>query len=127
LKSVLGVPVFGLLYYYTASLIWAAIGIALVQLTTLLAYDIPAGDWVARGSLAPGARFQTATLRTLTIRALPLGITMMLISLHANAPRFIVEKYVGAAGLGIFAAIAYLPLAGVMVINAIGSAASPRL
>ena len=72
-------------------------------------------------------RFQPATLRKLARRTLPLGITMMLISLHANAPRFIIEKYVGASGLGIFAAITYLSLAGAMVVNAVGSAASPRL
>jgi O-antigen/teichoic acid export membrane protein len=129
LKSSLVLPVFGLLYYYTASLACAAAGVALAHLTTLLTYDMPASHRVGHGVM-PGSgapRFQPAALRKLAKRALPLGITMMLISLHANAPRFIIEKYLGSSGLGVFAAIAYLSLAGAMVVNAIGSAASPRL
>jgi O-antigen/teichoic acid export membrane protein len=129
--------VFGLLYYYTASLACAAAGGASVHFATLLTYDLQACHRVMHGSDTPGIRapfrvlerprFQPATLRKLARRALPLGITMMLISLNANAPRFIIEKYAGASGLGIFAAIAYMSLAGAMVVNAIGSAASPRL
>jgi len=137
LKSALILPVFGLLYYHTANLACAVTGVAFVQLTTLLTYDTQASHWVLHGSGAPGLhapfrvlerpRFHSATLRKLAKRALPLGITMMLISLHANAPRFIIDKYVGASGLGIFAAIAYLSMAGAIIVTAAGSAAAPRL
>jgi O-antigen/teichoic acid export membrane protein len=59
--------------------------------------------------------------------ALPLGLVMMLISLNTNIPRYFVQRYLGERGLGIFAAIAYLQVAGTTVVGALGRSASPRL
>jgi O-antigen/teichoic acid export membrane protein len=52
---------------------------------------------------------------------------MMLISFNANIPRYFIERYLGEQELGIFAALAYLMVAGGMVVNALGESASPRL
>ena len=57
----------------------------------------------------------------------PLGISMMLISLNTNIPRYFVQHYLGAHDLGIFAALSYLVVAGSTVTNALGQAATPRL
>jgi O-antigen/teichoic acid export membrane protein len=59
--------------------------------------------------------------------ALPLGLVMMLISLNSNISRYYVEHYSGQRDLGIFAALSYLMVIGTVIINALGSAASPRL
>jgi len=52
---------------------------------------------------------------------------MMLISLNSNIPRYFIERFLGPADLGIFAALAYLMVGERMIINALGQAAAPRL
>jgi len=56
-----------------------------------------------------------------------LGFTALLISLNTNIPRYFVERYLGEYELGIFAAIAYLVVAGTTVMLALGQSALPRL
>ena len=52
---------------------------------------------------------------------------MMLASLNTNIPRYFIEHYWGERELGIFAALAYLVVAGNTVVGALGQSASPRL
>ena len=66
------------------------------------------------------------TLR-LAREAAPLGLVMLLGSLAANAPRYVVELFLGTEALGYFAAVASLLLIGSTIMNAVGQAASPRL
>jgi O-antigen/teichoic acid export membrane protein len=58
---------------------------------------------------------------------LPLGVAALLISLNGNLPRYVIADRFGEAELGVFAAMAYLAVAGGMLVNALGQAASPRL
>jgi O-antigen/teichoic acid export membrane protein len=62
--------------------------------------------------------------------ALPLGLVMMLFSLSANLPNYFIVANLGQnaeAELGIFNAIAYLMVAGNIIVGALGDSASPRL
>ena len=59
--------------------------------------------------------------------ALPLGTVMMLISLNTSIPRYFVEHFLGERDLGIFASLAYVQVAGMTVVGALGQSASPRL
>jgi len=59
--------------------------------------------------------------------ALPIGIVIMLGSLTLNTPRYVIEHDLGANQLGIFAAMAYVVVAGTTVINALVQATGPRL
>lgn len=63
----------------------------------------------------------------LFIATVPLGVVTTLGSLNANVPRYFVEHYMGKADLGVFAALAYLVIAGNLVINALGQSAVARL
>jgi O-antigen/teichoic acid export membrane protein len=58
--------------------------------------------------------------------ALPMGIVMMLVSLYLNMPRYFIEDQLGPGELGIYAALAYLMVAGHMVMLAVGQAVTPR-
>ena len=67
-------------------------------------------------------------LRKLAILSFPLGLVMLLISLNDNIPRYFIEglpngKYL----LGIFGALAYLMVAGTMLVNALGESTVARL
>jgi O-antigen/teichoic acid export membrane protein len=52
---------------------------------------------------------------------------MALVSLNGNIPRYFVEHYQGERELGIYAALAYVVVAGTIVVNALGQSAVPRL
>ena len=58
-----------------------------------------------------------------TSAALPLTLAGLLISLNTNLPRYFIEIHLGEASLGIFSAMAYLIVAGGMLITSLGQAA----
>lgn len=71
--------------------------------------------------------FSIKKFKELTMLTFPLGLALMLGSLNTNLPRIFVERYLGEASLGYFAAIAYLLVAGNIFIQAIGQATTPRM
>ncbi len=117
--------------WLTGSIVWGAAALALTWALVLFLFDIPNGRHMWRATTTPAERqawqFNSRTLLRLSWLALPLGIVMMLISLNTNLPRYFIEEYLGESELGIFAALSYLIIAGQMVVNALGEAASPRL
>ena len=128
--------------FLTGSVLWGAVGLAAVWLVVLMSYDVrsvslvlgndlPKPNGVTSrvaellGALRPRWRF--GKLTTLTWLAVPLGVVMMLGSLSANIPRYFIQHDLGSRDLAFFAAMAYLLVAGNMVVNALGQSASPRL
>ncbi len=124
----------------TGSVLWGALALAAVWLVVLAAYDVPAAALVIRTSGKSGLRLRwgivTAALRPgwrvaglwrLARETLPLGFVMMLIALNRNMPRYFIERSMGERELGIFAAIAYIQVAGTTVVDAVCQSASPRL
>lgn len=136
LKGSLSLLFLGLAFALTGSVVWAAFGWGVASLLVLLGYDLRNIQTILRpADSAPNTllidrmapRFHAATIRQLAWLALPLGITMLLISLNANIPQYFIERFIGESGVGIFAAIAYLITAGTIVISALGQSASPRM
>jgi O-antigen/teichoic acid export membrane protein len=129
--------------YLTRSVAWGVLGLGLAWALVLLGYDIRnsalalsqaspralAGPTLGKVRQAYKVRPHWAirTLGRLTWLALPLGLVMTLVNLNLNIPRYFVERYLGERELGIFAAMAYIMVAGVMVVTALGQAATPRL
>jgi O-antigen/teichoic acid export membrane protein len=121
-RGLLSAAGLGVTLWLTHSLLAAVALVALARAAVLAAYDRPrasAGESLARTSL----RNQFAIFRT----ALPLGIALMLISLTANLPRYAIERRLGTAELGAFAAAASFLTVGGTAVNALGQAATPRL
>jgi O-antigen/teichoic acid export membrane protein len=75
--------------------------------------------------LAP--RWEVRLICRLAILTLPLGVMVLLQSLNTNIPRFLIERHLGEHALGIFAALAYVMVAGTTLIRALGHSASPAL
>ncbi|MDQ6604710.1 MAG: oligosaccharide flippase family protein [Chloroflexota bacterium] len=117
----------------TGSIVWGAAALAAVWAIRLVTYDMPSGaavlhatrDEREQASIRP--RWKWRLLAKLTWLALPLGFVMMLGSLMTNIPRYFIERFQGTHELGIFAAMAYIVIAGTTVVDALGQAASPRL
>jgi len=127
IKGPLSLVALGLVVYLTASIAWGALALAGVWGLLLITYDIPNGIRLLDGEEGFGPCWDFLSLARLAWLALPLGIVMMLISLNANIPRYFIERYRGERELGIFAALAYLMVAGNTVVSALGQSASPRL
>lgn len=142
IKGPLSLIALGIAIYMTGSLIWGVFWLAVAWAVVLFGYDIRSGSFILNappevsnnkttsniafvGELRP--RWTIKVLRKLTWLALPLGLVMLLVSLNANIPRYFIEHYFGERELGIFAAMAYLMVAGTTVVNALGESASPRL
>lgn len=67
-----------------------------------------------------------ALWRLLRIAA-PLGVATLMSSLAVNVPRYFLQATGSAAALGVFAALAYLLVAGGTVVASLGEVISPRL
>lgn len=134
-KSLISKGVFGLVGWTSGLLLFgtveaAASGLFFGWALSLLVVDC---SFVARTLKEGQERFDIRLsgrwrlLGALVLQALPLGLVATLISINTNTPRYIIEHYVGPYHLGIFAALAYLIVAGNMVAIALAQAASPRL
>jgi O-antigen/teichoic acid export membrane protein len=107
---------------FTNDLIVVAAALCSARLLLLFTYDRPkAGSQEAAAEHGQGSHWRI--LRN----ALPLGAVLMLISLTTNLPRYAIERLLGTAPLGIFAAIASFVAVGYLVTNALGQSTMPRL
>jgi O-antigen/teichoic acid export membrane protein len=141
IKGLLSLAALSLGVYLTGSVVWGVVGLALAWALVLFGYDIRSGAWVLNNfpetTVGPGPekdaapqlrpRWAPDRLASLAWLALPLGFVMALISLLTSIPRYFVERYLGEGELGIFAAMAYIIVAGTTVVQALGRSISPRL
>jgi O-antigen/teichoic acid export membrane protein len=85
-------------------------------------------DRALRSELPRGSRrLEWRRLVRLAREAAPLGVIVLLTSLQANVPRYAIQRFAGTAALGMFVAAFQLTSAGGLVLQALGSAAAPRL
>ncbi len=142
IKGPLSLLLLGIGVYMSGSVVGGAVGLAAAWALVLLSYDLRSGALMLNPPLLKPQskkprqrdlavtlrpRWQLRTLGKLAWFSLPLGLVMMLGSLNVNIPRYFIEQYLGERELGIFAAIAYLMVAGNMVVNALGNSAIARL
>jgi O-antigen/teichoic acid export membrane protein len=134
LRGVAAIVALWLGVYLTGSVLVGCLGIAAGWAAVLVAYDLDAARsfrsssvrWPLSGAFRQ-MQWKLARLYGLIVLSLPLGVVMMLMALNVNGPRYIIQHYSGERGLGVFAAVAYVMVAGTTVVNALGQSASPRL
>lgn len=130
IKGPISLAALGVGVWLTGSVLWGAVGMAVMWGLLLVVYDLRSARIIRRGSAEPTMltpRWQASALARLAWLALPLGIAGTLNTLNSNIPRYVVEQIAGIERLGIFSAIAYLMMATSYVINALGKVAGPRL
>lgn len=138
IKGPFSLVALALLVMVTGDVLWGTVGLSLTWFLLLLFYDRGRAELVlpknserryenssVRKMMRP--EFRPNRLISLTWVALPLGFTMALISLNTNIPRYFIENLWGERQLGIFAALAYLVVAGNTVVSAMGQSVVPRL
>jgi O-antigen/teichoic acid export membrane protein len=137
IKGPVSLLLMGLGVYLTGSVVWGVVGLAIAQIVVLLGYDWRNASSIVKtqtgitkelkktANIAPN--WSKSTLSQLLKLSFPLGCVMMLISLNNNIPRYFIERYLGERELGIFAAIAYLIVAGRLIVEALGQSSVARL
>ncbi|MBN8235140.1 oligosaccharide flippase family protein [Halobacillus kuroshimensis] len=123
LKGVLSLLAMGLTIFITGNLVNGVIALAMSWFLVLFLYDLRNIRHFANIRPTVNTNIYSSLIKT----SLPLGIVMMLISLNANIPRYVIEYYLGADALGFYSAIAYIVIAGTTVVNALGQSSIPRL
>jgi O-antigen/teichoic acid export membrane protein len=124
LRGLLGLVLLALGAMFTHMALFGAIGMLVATVGTFLALDLP---FARRFGVSLRPEWRSTRLRALLVVSFPLGLVMMLSSLSTNVPRYILERYEGPDGLGVFAAMAYILVAGSTVVNAVGQSIAPRL
>ena len=108
----------------TRSNVWGFVAALVGSLLVFCAYDAPFAARLLRRTDASVSPRRVGELLRLS---LPLGFVMALVSLNINIPRYMMERYVGRAELGIFASLSYVVLAISLLVTALGQTVSARL
>jgi O-antigen/teichoic acid export membrane protein len=104
--------------------------LALGWAAVLVFNDLPRASRILAADKAAGGlrpRWSRPTMARLAWLALPLGLVTALMSLMASIPTLFIEKFRGAAELGVYSALAYAYAASHRIASAMGEAASARL
>ncbi len=135
IKGTVSLAALAIVIYATKNLIAGTLALAISWAVVFATYDLRIVPDILVGKRR-SRRTRRRTLRPewnrpkllrLAVLSLPLGVTMMLISLNANIPRYFVERFSGERELGIFAAMSYLMVAGSTVVAALSQSATPRM
>jgi O-antigen/teichoic acid export membrane protein len=116
----------GVALWLTHSVVWAAgMSAAGSAVAVAVAWAYTARLVGTSADMRP--RWHGAVLWRLTALSFPLGVVALLVSLNTNMPRYFVERHFGEYTLGIYAAMAYLIMAGTTVTAALAQSGGPRL
>jgi len=138
LKGPASLVALGVMVLLTGEAFWGIISLAGTHCLFLITYDLRNATLTlkefrrgqseacsAKNVMLP--EFNVRNLLRLSWLALPLGIVMALGSLNTSIPRYFIENTLDVRQLGIFAALAYLAIAGNTIVSAMGQSVVPRL
>ena len=123
IRGTIGLLVMTIVFWSTRSLVWTVAAMAIVWLLFLVFYESRRASLFAHLRLSANFR----KIRILLVRSSPLGLSVGLISLFGNLPKYFVEHYLGESALGYFVAIIYFLTPLSRMLDSIGQAATPRL
>lgn len=125
LRGVLGLVLLGVIFRLTHNMTLATAGIAVAAALTWFFLDRPRAARLAAEQGA-GSWWLPVPLALFKL-ALPLGVVIALVSLGSNIPRLFIEHSLGRSALGVYSALAYVGVAGSVVVVALGTALTTRL
>ncbi len=128
LRGLVSLLAVGITYYRFHSVLISVLSMAVVWAGVLMLHDLPnAATATGHGWRAVVPRFHFPDMREMVLIAWPLGVVVLFVSLNVNIPRYVISHILGVRELGIYSALAYMLMAGTMVVNSVGQAAVPRL
>ena len=126
LRGTASLVTFAFTFWYTRNLTAAVAAQTITWMGTIALYDLRIVAPML-GAHPQFFHFCRKTLQSMISISWPLGLVMMLISLNINVPRYILERKLGTAELGIFASLAYLLTAIGLIVCALGQSVSARM
>jgi O-antigen/teichoic acid export membrane protein len=131
-EGLLTLVLFGLLFWWTQSLLLAITGTIISRLLMLLAYDLPVSAGVLndhrQGQLKDyRPLWQWPMVWQLAKKSAPLAVVAATMNFTQNIPRLVMDKQLGRDAVGYFTALSMLLIIYTMVNSALGNAALPRL
>jgi O-antigen/teichoic acid export membrane protein len=109
--------------YFGHHILWALAGLAAGWLALLLLFDVRRG----RKLVSDSPRHAASRRLELARRTFPLGFVTTLMALNLYMPRYFIQGTLGEEQQGAFSAIAYTTVAVILIADALGHAAIPRL
>ena len=111
---------------------WGVLGMLLSWALVFFLYDMQVGMKMLRITERHDEHLKSIKEKKkrwiqLAKQTLPMGIGTLLLSLDDNIPRLFIEHQLGEIRLGIFAAMAYIQVAGTTVVRALTYSSAPRL
>lgn len=125
LRGLASVTTFTITFWITRNLAASVIALVATWLAVIGLYDFRILSCVLKERVF--FHYSASVLRRLTWLSLPLGLVMALISLNTNIPRYLLERKLGVAELGIFSSMAYLITAMSLIVSALGQSVCGRL
>lgn len=125
LRSALASLTFAAVMTLTGNLLWACLAGWIVRVAVFLLHDLTLFSSLSHGMTETHPH--PSKVSGLLTASAPLAFAAFLMAVTVNVPRYIVERRMGAASLGIFAALIYLFQLGAILVDALGQAACVRL
>jgi len=130
LKGGLSILGFSSGLFWGGHILWAIAGLVASWTALLVLFDIrrglqlfPRSTWQSRLTSQDGR----ARARTLIRATIPLGFVTSLVALNLHVPRYFIQAHWGEHYQGVFSAIAYTTVIVMLVADALGHTAIPRL
>lgn len=120
IKSILIIIISFVTLYLTNNIFYSLTGTVIAYIFILIFIDIRQNN-----RLLKNIKFVDSHLRNIILTGLPLGISVMLISLQTNIPRYFLESYLSVKFVGIYTVFYYFLIIGGIIINSICQYLSP--
>jgi O-antigen/teichoic acid export membrane protein len=131
IRSLVTLVAFVITYAQTRDVFWSVVALGISSAVCLLLVDSPLAKKVMLPSdlvtsVGSWAGYDREALRPLLLSAFPLGIISLVISIYAYFPQYLIESRWGESQLGIFVAIAALPVVLETAARSVAQATIPR-
>lgn len=120
-KSCFVILIFSSTLYFTKSLALSLVSLILVYFLILIFIDLK--------NIGFNKNFYSLDFKEakeIIILALPLGVSVMLVALQSNIPRFFLEKHYNLGLVGVFSVFYYFVIVGGIIINSVCQFLSPK-
>lgn len=123
IKALLSCSMMAVIFYFTKSVIFSTIGLALSWATVLVLYDVCNARILFKEKLSINYKAVKGLLKT----SLPMGLVLMIWSLNLNVPNYFIRGYLGEEELGYFSSMFHLVIASDIIVNSLMQAELPTL